>query len=347
MSVSITNVGNLVKIDTGDGIAQYFESESIPNIIQINPNNLIVTALNGNLTLFQKPLAQVSINGAVPANLTAFESAISDLIHGFIFTKMESLISVGFYSTAITSRVRRITALGNNPDVDQGTVPETIWPGGGLYPWKTSAGALEVVSSSVEDSPSGTGMGAISLTLLDGNYNETIVPVTLNGTTAVAISGTWLRVNSGITAVKGSGASAIGAVNSGDIIVRDSGSGTTRAIIPAGKGILRQAVYTVPAGYTLQIISQYLAFNRGTGGGATRYLTVTGYIQNSLGVARRPLDLSCNGEAYRHDGIPGITLPEKTDFAMEVISVSADNSDITGAFLGILMKNDLVSTISY
>jgi hypothetical protein len=97
MSVSITNVGNLVKIDTGDGIAQYFENESIPNIIQINPNTLLVTALNGNLTLFQKPLAQVSINGVVPANLSAFETAISDLIYGFIFTKMESLVSIGFY----------------------------------------------------------------------------------------------------------------------------------------------------------------------------------------------------------------------------------------------------------
>jgi hypothetical protein len=347
MSVSITNVGNLVKIDTGDGIAQYFENESIPNIIQINPNNLVVSALNGNLTLFQKPLSEVSINGAVPANLSDFETAISDLIHGFIFTKMGSLVSIGFYSTAITAKVRRVTALGNNPDIDQGTVPETIWPGGGLYPWKTSAGALEVVSTSAQDSPSGTGSGSISLIMLDGDYNETVVPVTLNGTTAVAISGTWLRINSGVTITKGSGAAAVGAVNAGDIIIRDAGAGTTRAIIQATKGILRQAIFTVPAGYTLQIISQYLAFNRGTGGGTTRYLTVTGYIQTPTGVTRRPLDLSCNGESYRHDGIPGITLPEKTDFAMEVLSVSADNSDITGAFLGILMKNDLVATISY
>lgn len=347
MSVTITNVGNLVKIDTGEGIAQYFENEAIPNIIQINPSSLTVTALNGNLTLFQKPLAQVSINGVTPTTLAGFESAISDLIYGFIFTKIDSLMAVGYFSTAITSRVRRVTALGNNPDVDQGTVPETIWPGGGLYPWMTAATSLEAVSTSVEDSPTGTGMGAISTTLLNSSYVESVVPVTLNGTTAVPITGTWLRINTGVTTTKGSGAAAVGAVNAGDIIIRDAGGGTTRAIIPAGKGILRQAVYTVPAGYTLQIISQYIAFNRGTGGGATRYLTVTGYIQNSAGVARRPLDLSCNGEAYRHDGIPGITLPEKTDFAMEVISVSADNSDITGAFLGVLMKNDLVSTITY
>lgn len=264
-----------------------------------------------------------------------------------IFEKLDSLVSLGFTSTSITNPVRRITALGNNPDVDQGTVPETIWPLGGLYSWKTTAGALEVVSSSVQDSPTGTGIATISLTLLDANYNESVVPVTLNGTTPVSIAGTWLRINSGVVMTKGSGAVANGVSNAGDILIRDSGAGTTRGVILAGKGILRQAVYTVPAGHTLQIISQYIAFNRGTGGGATRYLTISNYIQTPTGILRIPLDLSCNGEAYRHDGVPGITIPEKTDYALQAISVSADNSDITAAFLGILIKNDYLTNLLF
>lgn len=264
-----------------------------------------------------------------------------------IFEKLDSLVSLGFTSTSITNPVRRITALGNNPDVDQGTVPETIWPLGGLYSWKTTAGALEVVSSSVQDSPTGTGIATISLTLLDANYNESVVPVTLNGTTPVSIAGTWLRINSGVVMTKGSGAVANGVSNAGDILIRDSGAGTTRGVISAGKGILRQAVYTVPAGHTLQIISQYIAFNRGTGGGATRYLTISNYIQTPTGILRIPLDLSCNGEAYRHDGVPGITIPEKTDYALQAISVSADNSDITAAFLGILIKNDYLTNLLF
>lgn len=264
-----------------------------------------------------------------------------------VFEKLNSLVALGFTSTSITNPVRRITALGNNPDVDQGTVPETIWPLGGLYPWKTTAGALEVVSSSAQDSTTGTGIATISLTLLDANYNESIVPVTLNGTTPVSIAGTWLRINAGVATTKGSGAAANGVSNAGDILIRDSGAGTTRGIIQAGKGILRQAVYTVPAGYTLQIISQYIAFNRGTGVGATRYLTVSNYIQTSTGVLRLPVDLSCNGEAYRHDGVPGITLPEKTDYALQAISVSADNSDVTAAFLGILVKNDYLTNLLF
>lgn len=347
MSVNITNFGNLVKIDTGDGIAQYFENESIPKILQINPNNLVVSALNNNLTIFEKPLAQVSINGAVPANLAAFETAIDGLTRGFLFSKLDPLVLAGYSSTALTSKVRRVAVLGNNPDVDQVSVPETVWPNSGLYPWMTGATSLEAVSTSVQDSPTGTGIGAISLTLLDTNYVASIVPVTLNGTTAVAISGTWFRINGGLTTTKGSGAAANRATNAGDIIIRDAGGGTVRAIIPTGKGITRQAVFTVEAGYTLQILSHYIGFNRGTGGGATRYMTVTNFIQNSAGVSRNPLDISCDGEPYRHDGIPGVVLAEKTDYSLEVVAVSADNSDITAAFLGILMKNDLVSTITY
>lgn len=52
---------------------------------------------------------------------------------------------------------RRITALGNNPDVDSAAVPEDIWSGGGAYPWMTGATSLEIVSSSANDTAAGTG----------------------------------------------------------------------------------------------------------------------------------------------------------------------------------------------
>lgn len=349
MSVNITNFGNLVKIDTGTGIAQYFENDTIPNIFQINPDTLLVRALNGSLELFEKPLSQVSINGVVPANLSEFETAIDGLTSGFLYSKIDPLVMAGFSSIALTSKVRRVAILGNNPDVDTGTVPETVWPGGGLYPWMTGATSLEVVSSSTQDSATGTGISAISLTLLDTNYVASNVSVSLNGTTPVAIAGTWFRINGAVATAKGSGAPATRAFNVGAITIRDAGGGTTRAIISIGKGITRQAVYTVEAGYSFQIFSHYLSLNRGTGGGGgvTKYLSISNFVQSSTGVSRTPLDLSCDGEPYRHDGILGVVLPEKTDYALEAIAVSADNSDVTAAFFGLLMKNDLVSTITY
>jgi len=235
---------------------------------------------------------------------------------------------------------RRFVGLGNNPDVDQASVPEHIWPGGGLYPWIPIGGVtLEIVSSSTQDALGGTGIYGYQFTLLDINYNEVVISVQTNGTTPVTISGgPYLRINDGRAMLKGSGAPQWRALNIGDITLRDAGGGTVRAIIPAGRNFLRQAVYTIPAGYRGEVISGYIAFNRGTGGGATRYLTVTTYIQNSSGITIMPLDLSCDGEAYRHDGVPGIIVPEKSDFAMEIISVSSDNSDVTGAFLGVMKR---------
>lgn len=343
--IAITNSGNLVKITYSDSKVQYYDVNQMLQGIEVDPSTLRLTFLPQQLILFDEPLSNITINGIVLSDVTSFETAIRSLIFGH--SKLDPYMAVGFMSTALTANIRRVTALGNNPDVDQGSLPETIWPGGGLYPWMTGSTSLEAVSTSVQDSPTGTGMGAISLTLMNTSYAESSVAVTLNGTTPVAITGTWFRINGGIITTKGSGAPAVGAANVGDIIIRDAGGGTTRAIIPAGKGILRQCIYTTPAGYSLQIVSQYIGFNRGTGVGTTRYLTVTGYIQNSAGVARQPLDLSCDGESYRHDGIPGIMLPEKTDFAMNAISVSADNSDITGAFLGVLLKNTLISALNY
>lgn len=345
--ITLTSAGNLIKIAYGDNKVQYFDSgEVLPNL-QINPISLRVSFVYREFVLFEQHISQISINGTIPTDVATFETAINSMFWYKLFGKLDPLLAIGYLSTAITAPVRRVTALGNNPDVDQGSVPETVWPGGGLYPWMTGATSLEIVSTSVEDNPAGTGMGAVSLTLMNTSYAESSVAVTLNGTTAVAITSTWFRINGGVPTVKGSGAPTVGAANVGDIIIRDAGGGTTRAIIPAGKNILRQAVYTVPAGYSLQVVSQYIGFNRGTGVGATRYLTVTGYIQSPTGVARQPLDLSCDGESYRHDGIPGIMIPEKTDFAMNAISVSADNSDITAAFLAVLMRNDIISTISY
>lgn len=342
--ITIARSGNLIKIDDGRA-TKYVDPNSALAAFKIYNSNLIIQSLGADF-VYDIPYSQITINGVIPANSIDFQTQLNAVVAPVII-KLDPLVATGFYSTALTSQVRRMAVLGNNPDVDQASVPETVWPNSGLYPWMTGATSLEAVSTSVQDSPTGTGIGAISLTLLDTNYVASIVPVTLNGTTAVPISGTWFRINGGLTTTKGSGASATRATNAGDIIIRDSGGGTVRAVIPTGKGITRQAVFTVEAGYTLQILSHYIGFNRGTGGGTTRYMTISNFIQNSLGVSRSPLDLSCDGEPYRHDGIPGVVIPEKTDYALDVVAVSADNSDVTAAFLGLLVKNDIISTISY
>lgn len=238
-------------------------------------------------------------------------------------------VGMGMYGTGI----RRVTALGNNPDVDTVTLPEDIWPGGGAYPWKTAAGAMEVVSTSAADAAAGTGARTVLVQGLDASYLEISETVTLNGLTAVALVNSYLRINSALITSAGTGK-----VNAGDISIRDSGAGTTRSIIPLGYGITRQAVFTVPAAHTLSIHSQLYCINRQTGVG--RFATFANFIQSPNGFYRQPLEISIGDEPpYRHDGIPGIVLTEKTDFALRCTALSADNTDLTAAFLGLLFKN--------
>ena len=222
----------------------------------------------------------------------------------------------------------RVAALGHNPDIDAG--PEDVWTGGGTYPWMTAATSLEVLSSSANDTSAGTGARTITINGLDINYNAITATVTLNGTTSVAVGTQFFRINSALVASAGSGK-----VNAGDLTIRDAGAGTTRAIIPAAYGITRQSQYTVAANNTLQIHSMFFCINRPT---SVRDATVATYVQTPAMIYRMPLEISVNGSPYRHEGLPGIILPEKTDFGLRCTYVSSTNTDITSAWLGILKQ---------
>lgn len=157
--------------------------------------------------------------------------------------------------------------------------------------------------------------------------------MTLSGTTPVAIPTQLYRVNSALIMSAGSGKT-----NAGLISIRDAGAGTTRAAIPAGIGISQQAVYTVPAGFTLSVNSHLACINRSTG--VSRYATLSNFIQSPSGFYRMPLTFSVSDATpYRHDGEPGIIVPEKSDYALRAVAVSTDNTDISAAFLGVLKSN--------
>lgn len=241
------------------------------------------------------------------------------------------LIDIGFAGES--TGYARANALGHNPDADTGTLPEDIWTGGGVYPWMTAATSLEIVSSSANDTAAGTGARSVTVSGLDFSGNPVTTVVTLNGTTAVALSVQLYRVN--LASVRTAGT---GKTNEGILTIRNAGAGTTRAVIPAGYGITRQSAYTVPAGYSLQILSLFFGFNRAAGG--ARYATFATYIQSPSGVYRMPLEITVGDDVpYRHDGAPGLTLPERTDFCLRCTALSSDNSDLSGAWLGVLKRN--------
>lgn len=239
------------------------------------------------------------------------------------------LASVGFGEVG---SIRRVVGLGANLDIDTGTIPEDVWSGGGLYPWMTGLTSLELVSSSANDAAAGTGARTVLVQCLNDAYAELTITVTPNGLTPVALTSQCFRINGAFITSAGSGQT-----NAGDLTIRDAGAGTTRAVIPTGYGTAQQSNYTVPAGYTLQVTSIFMAVTRSTGTPAYADFVTYMKFPNSGNFYRMPITLAVSNSApYRHDSLPGIVLAEKTDFLLRVTSVSASNTSVSGSWLGIM-----------
>lgn len=241
----------------------------------------------------------------------------------------------------------RVAGFGRNPDVDIASTPEDVWTGGGVFPWIPTARALRCRSTSDQDSATGTGISAVRWVFLDVNYVQmATVVVNLSGQTPVAVSAPALpfRINLGRTHAKGSAAAQYGVFNAGDIILEDADApNTIRAIIPAGVGFIQQSASTVPAGSSIQIVSQFFTFNNVDSTGQAKFARFSIYNHGPDGLAVMPFGVAIGDEPpYRHDGLPGIVLPEKTDFCFRVTSVSHDQTDLTAAWLGILKQNTSV-----
>lgn len=131
---------------------------------------------------------------------------------------------------------------GYNGDIDVGT--ETVWSSGGTFSRLSSAETLDVVSTSTDDDGDPAGIGAQSVIIygIDANFLPQTEVVTLDGTTTVTTSNTWLGVNRVALYLAGSNGS-----NVGDINVDATTAATRQAQIPAGEGSTQQAIAFIPA----------------------------------------------------------------------------------------------------
>lgn len=228
----------------------------------------------------------------------------------------------------------RAFGLGYAPDVDTATVPQDAWGGIGLFNWMTGATSLEAVSTSASDSAAGTGARTVTFSTLTGDYVSTPQTITLNGLTPVAIPIQAIANNGGRVLTAGSGET-----NVGDIILRDAGGGTIRGIILAGKGVMRQASYTVPAGKTL-IISQLVIAVDSPTGAVGKFAGVETYFKSPTGASVQPLYLAnTNGTPYPHFSDPPIMVLERNRFSLRIVKVSDNNTIVSAGWNGVLKDN--------
>ena len=116
----------------------------------------------------------------------------------------------------------------------------------GIIPLPTTAQAVELVSTSGNDTSGGSGVRAVELHYLDADWNVVNVDVILTGLTPVTLATEGLRFNGIHATLVGGGGSA-----AGDIVVRDQGgAGVDYIVMKAGGNTSLQGSFSIPAGKT-------------------------------------------------------------------------------------------------
>ena len=234
------------------------------------------------------------------------------------------------------SGVVGVNKFGRNPDVDTGSTPEDIWLGGGVYtgfPTGTPE-AVEVFSSSANDTSAGTGARTIRITGLATSASTayTTEDITMSGTTPVDSSGTWYRVNRVQVLTAGSGQT-----NAGQITVRHTTTtANVFAQIAAGSGQSALCVYTVPAATTLFITDVLITFALSGGANGSTNVVIQGRPLNSSAWRnRRDYEITNSTSISAHYDIP-LQFDAGTDIRFRAQSVSANNSVVSAEFSGAL-----------
>jgi hypothetical protein len=192
--------------------------------------------------------------------------------------------------------------VGYNPNI-QNNNEESLWGGSDIYPWSSwgAGGTLSCVSSSASDA--GT-MDIVGLRSSD--WVQITETVTLNGTTPVVTSNSFIRINN----LRYHGVSA--AVNVGSISV--SRGGTVVGYIEPGFGIGQMAQYTIPAGYTAYLQQGTANMGKGNDGtGKFKYRIYGDSFETAL-------VFLLYQSTFSYDFSVPLPLPEKTDLDVTMVA---------------------------
>jgi len=225
-----------------------------------------------------------------------------------------------------------VSKFGYNPTVGSGNY-ESIWEGSNAYPWMSTDDQLEVLSSDTDDTSAGTGARTVELQGLDSSWNVLTETVTMNGTSAVTTTGSFLRIFRARVVTAGSSGR-----NEGTITIRDQDTSTTRALITNGatdgNGQTLMAVYTIPAGKTGYVININVSSKKDQEQ-TYRLMARDNTVANAAWNVKEFLTGRGGFSDWRKYAINKAT--EKTDLDFQVISNST--SAAAGGFELILIDN--------
>lgn len=205
---------------------------------------------------------------------------------------------------------------------------EVIALGSANFTYPTSAGTVTVVSDDADDTSAGTGARTIKIQGLDGNYDFQEETITMNGTTNVTSTNTFLRVNRMEVLTAGSSNGM-----EGTITATVGGNEQSRMEAEYDNQTL-QANYTIPAGKT-----GYLTRIQATSTKDNKAAFV-GLFTRELNSVFKIKQLF---EIYRNNVVVDFTvplvIPEKTDIELRGKNDASGQVSIGGTFDLILKDN--------
>ena len=222
-----------------------------------------------------------------------------------------------------------IIKFGENLDVD-GSM-ETIWDGGGLYTYLTSAGVLTVTSSDNDDAASGTGARTVTVEGLDANYNQVSETLTVGGS---AGSVEFFRVFRAFVATSGSSGTNEGTISISQGATTLAQIRTVGSPTSTGLGQTFMAIYTVPAEYTGYIYQWDLSTAKSDG---DVFLVKRGHNDN--GTWRSQDVMHTNQNSIERNYKFPLKIEEKSDIEVRAYS-AINNMKCAATFCILLVQND-------
>lgn len=219
---------------------------------------------------------------------------------------------------------------GFNPDINGDE--ETIWTQGGNVPWPTTAFTAYAVSDNAADANGSSGANTVEVEGLDADYNFKSVSVSMNGTNAVEISGTWIRINRAYVTLAGSGGTSAGTIH-----IQNSGGTVIYANLAVGNQT-QMAVYTVPAGHTFYVDD--ISFTAALSQANKRIRATFAVREFGSNVFRTRLVSVLQSTHLVTRFVYPLAIPEKADMECRGFSDTINN-EVGASFQGVLCKNTI------
>jgi len=224
-----------------------------------------------------------------------------------------------------------IEKFGMNVDVDSNK--ETIWDGGEIYSYISTAETVAVTSTTGVDSAAGAGARTVEIQGLDADHNLVYETLTVGGGAGTQEFLRIFRAN-----VVTAGTSGI---NEGTVSITSSDTSTVLAQIgvdgtgsnAAGRGQTFMALYTVPAGKTAYL-TQWTV-----GCGKQNTDAVATFLARPEGGAWNAKDIiTVSATTYAKDYKIPLQFTEKTDIEIRAYSTT-NNSLVSSTFNLLLIDN--------